>query len=94
MPRAGWNGFLRLSLVTCRSISLPLPPRASASASTSSTPSQATGWRQQLIDAETGEIVERDRIAKGYEYSRGQYVLVEDDELKSLQIESARSSST
>jgi non-homologous end joining protein Ku len=50
--------------------------------------------RQRLIDAETGEIVERDRIAKGYEYSRGQYVLVKDDELKALQIESARRSST
>ena len=50
--------------------------------------------RQQLIDAETGEIVERDRVAKGHEYSRGQYVMVEDDELKAPQIESARRSST
>ena len=35
-------------------------------------------------------MVERDRIAKGYEYSRGQYVTVDDDELKALQIESSK----
>ena len=35
-------------------------------------------------------MVERDRIAKGYEYSRGQYVTVEDEELKALQIESSK----
>jgi hypothetical protein len=46
--------------------------------------------KQQHIDAETGEVVERDRIAKGYEYSRGQYVTVDDDELKALQIESSK----
>ena len=46
--------------------------------------------KQQLIDSETGEVVERDQIAKGYEYERGRYVTLDDDELKALQIESSK----
>jgi non-homologous end joining protein Ku len=29
---------------------------------------------QQLVDSKTGEIVDRDRIVKGYEFERGRYV--------------------
>jgi len=46
--------------------------------------------QQQLIDSKTGEVVDRDQIVKGYEYDRGRYVTVSDDELKALQIESSR----
>jgi DNA end-binding protein Ku len=46
--------------------------------------------QQQLIDSKTGEIVDRDEIVKGYEYDRGRYVTVTDDELKALQIESSK----
>jgi DNA end-binding protein Ku len=46
--------------------------------------------KQQLIDSETGEVVERDQIAKGYEFERGRYVTLDDDELKALQIESSK----
>jgi hypothetical protein len=31
-----------------------------------------------------------DRIVRGYEYSRGRYVTVDDEELKALQIESSK----
>jgi hypothetical protein len=44
----------------------------------------------QLIDEDTGEVVERHQVAKGYEHSRGQYVLIDDDELKELQVESSK----
>jgi DNA end-binding protein Ku len=46
--------------------------------------------QQQLIDSQTGEVVDRDQIVKGYEYERGRYVTIDDDELKSLQIESSK----
>jgi DNA end-binding protein Ku len=45
---------------------------------------------QQLVDSKTGEIVDRDRIVKGYEFERGRYVTITDDELKDLQIESSK----
>jgi DNA end-binding protein Ku len=45
---------------------------------------------QQLVDSKTGDPVDRDQIVKGYEYERGRYVTITDDELKDLQIESSK----
>ncbi len=41
--------------------------------------------KQQLISANTGEIVPRDEIVKGYEFAKGQYVLFSPEELKALE---------
>jgi DNA end-binding protein Ku len=90
MPRASWNGFLRLSLVSCP-VSL-VPATTEAKRVRFNQLNDATGNRvqQQLIDSKTGEIVDRDQIVKGYEYDRGRYVTITDDELKALQIESSK----
>jgi DNA end-binding protein Ku len=90
MPRASWNGFLRLSLVTCPVYLTPATTESKRIRFNQLNAETGNRLRQQLVDAETGEVVERDRIAKGYEYSRGQYVTVDDDELKALQIESSK----
>jgi hypothetical protein len=47
-----------------------------------------TGYRltRQLSDFKTGEFVEPDGVIKGYEYERGRYVTVTDDELEALQV--------
>jgi Ku protein len=90
MPRASWNGFLRLSLVTCPVYLAPATTESKRIRFNQLNAETGNRLKQQLIDAETGEVVERDRIAKGYEYSRGQYVTVDDDELKALQIESSK----
>jgi Ku protein len=49
-----------------------------------------TGHRlkQQMVDAETGEVVEGDQKARGYELSKGKYVEIEPEELDAVQIES------
>lgn len=46
-----------------------------------------TGGRmkQQYVSAASGKVVERDQMVKGYEYARGQYVTLTEDELKSLE---------
>ena len=44
--------------------------------------------RRQFVDEQTGEPVETENQAKGYEVGKGEYILIEDDELKSVQIES------
>ncbi|MGH7483928.1 MAG: Ku protein [Longimicrobiales bacterium] len=41
--------------------------------------------KMQYICAQDGEVVERDDMVKGYEFSRGQYVLFSEDELKALE---------
>jgi DNA end-binding protein Ku len=44
--------------------------------------------KQQMVDAETGDVVERDEKARGYELRKGKYVGIEPEELDAVQIES------
>jgi DNA end-binding protein Ku len=48
-------------------------------------PETGSRVKQQWVDASTGETVERAQLAKGYEFSKGQYVLLSDEEYKALQ---------
>jgi DNA end-binding protein Ku len=47
--------------------------------------------KQQYYCPQDGEKVERDEMVKGYEFSKGQYVLFTDEELKALQQEASQS---
>jgi Ku protein len=86
--RAYWKGSLKLSLVSCPVLLYP------ASTSVEKTRfhmiNKETGNRlkQQMVDAETGDIVEGDQKARGYELTKGEYIEVEKDELDAVQIES------
>ncbi|MBL8624061.1 MAG: Ku protein [Myxococcales bacterium] len=40
--------------------------------------------KQQYICTKDGEVVERDQMVKGYEFTKGQYVVLTGDELKAL----------
>ncbi len=88
MPRASWNGFLRLSLVSCPVALVPATTEAKRVRFNQLNSETGNRVQQQLIDSQTGEVVDRDQIVKGYEYERGRYVTIDDDELKALQIES------
>lgn len=88
-PRAYWKGYLKLSLVSCP---IALYPATSSSERVSfNRINRETGNRlkQLLVDSESGEPVEKDDIAKGYPVAKGEYVLVEDDELEKIKIESS-----
>jgi DNA end-binding protein Ku len=87
-PRAYWKGYLKLSLVSCP---IALYPASSGSERVSfNRINTKTGNRlkQQMVDAETGQPVEKEDIGRGYEYAKGQYIIVEDDELAKIKIES------
>ena len=87
-PRAYWKGYLKLSLVSCP---IALYPASSGSERVSfNRINTKTGNRlkQQMVDAETGQPVEKEDIGRGYEYAKGQYLIVEDDELAKIKIES------
>jgi DNA end-binding protein Ku len=87
-PRAYWKGSLKLSLVSCPVVLYP------ASTSVEKTRfhmiNRETGNRlkQQMIDAETGDVVESDQKGRGYELSKGKYVEIEPEELEAVRIES------
>ena len=89
-PRANWKGYLRLSLVSCP---IALYPASSLSEKVSfNRINRKTGNRlkQQNVDSETGEVVSREDMARGYEAAKGQYLIVDDDEFEAVQIESTR----
>jgi DNA end-binding protein Ku len=44
--------------------------------------------RRQFVDEATGEAVESEEQIKGYEVAKGEYIQIEDDELKAVQLES------
>lgn len=50
-----------------------------------------TRLKQQMYDPETGEVVPKDQIIKGYEFAKDQYVIVSDDELEKLELATSRS---
>jgi DNA end-binding protein Ku len=87
-PRPNWKGYLKLALVSCP---VALYPAASSSERISfHMMNRNTGNRlkQQYIDADTGDLVESADRVKGYEVARNDYVLLEPEELKDVQIES------
>ena len=89
-PRANWKGYLRLSLVSCP---IALYPASSLSEKVSfNRINRKTGNRlkQQNVDSETGDVVPREDTARGYEFAKGHYLLVEDQEIDAVQIESTR----
>jgi DNA end-binding protein Ku len=88
-PRAYWKGYLKLSLVSCP---IALYPATSSSERVSfNRINKKTGNRlkQQQVDAETGEPVEKEDVGRGYEIGKGQYLQVEDEEIEKIRIESS-----
>jgi DNA end-binding protein Ku len=87
-PRAYWKGSLKLSLVSCP-VQL-YPASTSVEKTRFHMINKETGNRlkQQMIDSETGDVVESDQKGRGYEVSKGEYVEVEKEELEAVQVES------
>jgi DNA end-binding protein Ku len=86
--RANWKGYLKLSLVSC---AVALFPAATASSRVRfNTLNRETGNRvkRRFVDAVTEEPVETEDQVKGYEVGRGSYVIVEDEEIDAIRIES------
>ena len=44
--------------------------------------------KQQYVDVQTGEVVPREKMIKGYEFAKDQFVTFEADELKALEAQS------
>jgi DNA end-binding protein Ku len=86
--RPYWKGYLKLALVSC-----PIALHAACSTAERIAFRQintTTGnrLRQQLVDEETREPVDPEHKGRGYEVAKGQYLMVEDEELEAIEIES------
>jgi DNA end-binding protein Ku len=86
--RPYWKGYIKLALVSC--------PIAVYTASSSGERvafrqlNKKTGnrLRQQLVDDVTREPVEAADKGRGYEYAKNAYLLIEDEEIESIEVES------
>lgn len=87
-PRPYWKGYLKLSLVSCP---VALTPATSSSEKVSFRQvNKETGnrIRYKKVDSETDEEVVSDQIGKGYEVGKNEYLIMDDDELEAVELES------
>jgi DNA end-binding protein Ku len=90
MPaRPIWRGYLRLALVSC-----PVAlwnARHDRSAVRFNMINPETGNRIKMVttDAETGKELERRDLVKGFEFRKNEYLLLTDDDLNSVKVESS-----
>lgn len=89
-PRPYWKGYLKLSLVTC-AVSLA-PATSEREKVRFHTINSKTGnrVRSRYVDVETGKAVADDDEVRGYEVAEGEHVMLEDDELEAVGLESTR----
>lgn len=86
-PRASWKGYLKLSLVSCP---VRLYPATSSSERISFNQlHKKTHNRINMkpVDPELG-LVERSDLVRGYEYEDKKYIIIEDEDLAAVRIES------
>ena len=84
MARAIWSGAISFGLIN-------IPVKLFSAVTTKTVrfnqldPSNNARVRNRRVNAETGEEVDPDTLVRGFEVNKGNYVVVSDDELASLQ---------
>jgi DNA end-binding protein Ku len=87
-PRPNWKGFLKLSLVSCAVALYPATTTNQRIRFNIINRNTGNRIRNEVVDVDTGEPVEPEDRVKGYQFEKGQYVLVEEDELDNVALES------
>jgi DNA end-binding protein Ku len=87
-PRSNWKGYLKLSLVSCPVQLFPATSTKERVAFHLLSRESGNRLRRKLVDPDTDEAVESDEQVKGFEVTKNEYVLVEEDEIASVAIES------
>jgi len=89
-PRPYWKGYLKLSLVTCP-VSLT-PATSERQKVRFHTLNKKTGNRviSQYVDSVTGKPVKEEDETKGYKRGETDYILLTDEELESVALETVR----
>ena len=88
--RPAWQGHLRLSLVSCPVALINATTRANDISFHLINPDTNNRIRMIPTDPDKGPV-ERSDLVKGYEVSKDEYVIVTDDELNEVRLETTRS---
>ncbi len=89
-PRPIWKGYLRLSLVSCPIRLYPATSQSERISFHLLNPKTHTRVSMRPHDAETDQQLERSELVRGYEFSKGRYVIVTEEELDAIEIESSK----
>jgi DNA end-binding protein Ku len=87
-PRSFWKGYLKLSLVTCPVAMTPATSESEKLRFHSLNRVTGNRIRNQYVDAETGKPVREEDEVRGFPRGEGEYVILEDEELDSVALES------
>ena len=85
--RAYWKGYLKLSLVTCPVALYPASSKSEKTRFHQINSKTGHRLRQQMVDEETGRVVDKDNKGRGYELTKGKYVEIEPEELEAIEFE-------
>jgi DNA end-binding protein Ku len=84
--RATWKGFLKLALVSCPVKLIPGVTAANEIHFHNLNPRTHHRIALRPHDPETGEEVEKEQLVKGYEYEKGQFIVLEKPELDAIKV--------
>jgi len=86
-PRASWKGYLKLSLVSCPVRLYPATSTKDRITFNQLHKDTHNRINMKPVDPELG-LVERADLVKGYQYEDKKYVIIDQDDLESVKIES------
>src|SRR6266516_6188756 len=89
-PRANWKGYLRLSLVSCPIALYPATSEREKIRFHQINSETGNRIKMMRVDSDTGNEVPYEKIVKGYEIGKGQYIEITDEELEAISVESTR----
>jgi DNA end-binding protein Ku len=87
--RPSWQGHLKLSLVSCPVALYPATNSAGDVHFNLINPETNNRIKMITTDPDTGPI-DRSKLVKGYEVSKGEYILLSQDEIASVKLESTK----
>jgi DNA end-binding protein Ku len=84
-----WRGHLRLALVTCPVALYSARHERNSIRFNMINPNTGNRIKMVTQDAETGEPLSRTDTVKGYEFSKNRYVIITDEDMESVKVESS-----
>jgi DNA end-binding protein Ku len=89
-PRSFWKGYLKLSLVTCPVAMMPATSEEEKVRFRTLNGKTGNTVVSRYVDAVTGKAVNEDDEVKGYPRGENDYVMLEDEEIEAVALESTR----
>jgi DNA end-binding protein Ku len=90
VARSFWKGYLKLSLVTCPVAMMPATTEGQAVRFRTLNGATGNPVSSHYVDADTGDAVDDSDEVKGYPTGPDEYVMLEDDEIDAVALESTR----